>query len=75
MSIFLKSYRVRGTNSPSTPCRTMSPAFYRREATRYRLMAGEEVDRSKSDQFRRLAAESEDLADDLERSEAHPTRS
>jgi len=48
----------------------MSPAFYRREATRYRLMAGQEADRCKADQFRRLAAESEDLADDLERSDA-----
>jgi hypothetical protein len=45
----------------------MSPAFYRREATRYRLLAGQEPDRTRADQFRRLAAESDDLADDMER--------
>ena len=45
----------------------MTPAFYRREATRYRLMAGQESDRMRADQFRRMAAASDDLADDLER--------
>jgi len=52
----------------------MSPAFYRREATRYRLMAGQESDRSRADQFRQLAAESEDLADDLERLDTTPAQ-
>ena len=45
----------------------MSPAFYRREALRYRLLAGTESDPSRADKFRRMAAESDDLADDLER--------
>jgi len=65
---------------PQKPCRghpgwnhsaaaalvVMSPAFYRREATRYRLMAGQEADPLRADQFRRMAAESDDLADDME---------
>jgi len=54
----------------------MSPGFYRREATRYRLMAGQEPDRSRADQFRRMAADSEDRADDMERDQgvmpSHP---
>jgi|1185.fasta_scaffold113519_2 hypothetical protein len=44
----------------------MSPQFYRREAVRYRLMAGQEIDHARVQQFRRMAAECEDLADDLE---------
>ena len=45
----------------------MSPAFYRREATRYRLMAGQEADRLRADEFRRMAAKFDDLADGMER--------
>jgi len=51
----------------------MSPAFYRREATRYRLLAGTESDRSRAEQFRRMAAESDDLADDLEQQDLTAT--
>jgi len=44
----------------------MSPGFYRREAIRYRLLAGTESDHSRANQFRRMAAESEDLAAELD---------
>ena len=44
----------------------MSPQFYRREAFRYRLMAGQEPDHERALKFRRMAAEYDDLADDME---------
>ena len=44
----------------------MSPAFYRREALRHRLMAGQETDHTVVEQLRRAAAEYDDLADELE---------
>ena len=44
----------------------MTQAFYRREANRYRLLATE-ADRQQAEQFRRMAAECEDLADELNR--------
>jgi hypothetical protein len=50
----------------------MSPGFYRREALRYRLLAGEESDHLRADQLRRKAAESDDLADDMERDRDAP---
>ena len=43
----------------------MSSAFYRREANRYRLLAAN-ADRQQVEQFRRMAAECDDLADDLD---------
>ena len=49
----------------------MSPKFYRREAARYRLLAGDETDRAKVEQLRRLAAECDDLAEDMERGDHH----
>jgi len=58
--------RSVGTILPHYPLLVMSPAFYRREAIRYRLMAGTEPDRSRADQLRRRAAESDDLAEELE---------
>ena len=42
-------------------------AFHRREANRYRMLATE-ADRQQAEQFRRMAAECDDLADDLESS-------
>ena len=48
----------------------MSPAFYRREAIRHRLMAGQETDHTAVEQLRRAAAEYDDLADDLEAAES-----
>jgi hypothetical protein len=43
----------------------MSPGFYRREANRYRLLAAN-ADREQAARFRRMAAECDDLADDLD---------
>ena len=51
----------------------MTEAFYRREANRYRLLAAD-ADRQQAEQFRRMAAECEDLADDLDR-DGEPWRS
>jgi hypothetical protein len=45
----------------------MAPGFYRREANRYRLLAAN-ADREEAAHFRRMAAECDDLADDLDRS-------
>jgi hypothetical protein len=42
-----------------------SPSFYRREANRYRLRAAV-ADRQQAEQYRRKAAECDDLADDLD---------
>ena len=44
----------------------MTQAFYRREASRYRLLAAD-ADRQQAEQFRRMAAECDDVADDLDR--------
>jgi hypothetical protein len=44
----------------------MSSTFYRREANRYRLLAAD-VDREQAEQFRRMAAECDDSADDLDK--------
>ena len=44
----------------------MSPMFYRREANRYRLLAAY-ADRQQAENFRRMAADCDDLADELDR--------
>jgi len=44
----------------------MSPAFYRREANRYRLLAAD-AGRAQAEHFRRVAAECDGLANELER--------
>ena len=44
----------------------MSPQFYRREAFRYRFMAGQEADHDLALKLKRMAAEYDDLADDME---------
>ena len=41
-------------------------AFHRREAIRYRMLVTE-ADGQQAEQFRRMAAECEDLADELDR--------
>jgi hypothetical protein len=43
----------------------MSQLFYRREANRYRLLAAD-ADRQQAEQYRRNAAECDDLADVLD---------
>ena len=50
----------------------MSPQFYRREAFRYRFLAGQEPDHERALNFRRMAAEYDDLADDMEPARVNP---
>jgi hypothetical protein len=52
----------------------MSPGFYRREAERTRRLVADQTDSGTVQQLRRLAAEYDDLADDLERSQLHRER-
>ena len=71
------SNQSRSTDSGACPAdalvvTAMSPAFYRREATRHRLLAGLEIDRTAADKLRRAAAEYDDLADDFEEAEVNP---
>lgn len=47
-------------------CLDMSLACYRREVNRYRLLAAD-ADRQQAKQFRRKAAECEDLVGDLDK--------
>jgi len=44
----------------------MSPEFYKREANRVRLLAADTTDRASTDRLLRLAAEYEDIAEELD---------